>query len=601
MLRRAGLGLLVGAVFRFPLAAQVGPPPPIPDTVRTQAVDDTSDSTRARRDSLADAALAPIARADAAGVEAAYRWTRDAIFVSGAQTVAELLELTPGVTVMRSGYISSPAAVSYLGDLARVRVFYDGLEMDPLNPRNSGVLDLIEVPLWSVEEVRLERGPGELRVHLRSWRIRSVVPVTRTDIYTGDEDTNLYRGFFGRRYVGGVGFQIGAQQYSTSSRRVTGGGDELSLLARAAWARDWWSVDGFVVRARRAREEQLRVGDRRVAPFEGARTDAYLRAAAGDPEHGAWVQLIAGSQEFKEETPGTAAPPPPDPDDPIPSADTIRSRAQYVATGGLTLAGIRLTGTNRMRVFEGNTFHDQSVRASLDRHRLGVSVFAERAQSDSTMRADAIARLQLTSFLWLGGAVGVQRDDDERTNAAEQTSFRGEVGIRFRELNASAGILSRDSTLLAPATVFDTAYGPGADGQANGIFGTANGRVWRDVFVRGNLTYWDDDGPYRPQLQTRGEIYLSTRWLSRFPSGNFGLLLSAVVDGRSETCFPFKDGTCEMAAPSQVINTVVELRILQAVLSWRFENIRASQYNLVPGYSMPRAVSLYGVRWEFRN
>jgi hypothetical protein len=254
-----------------------------------------------------------------------------------------------------------------------------------------------------------------------------------------------------------------------------------------------------------------------------------------------------------------------------------------------------------MRVFEGTTFHDQTVRASLDRHRLGVSLFAERAQSDSTTRADAIARLQLTSFLWVGGAVGVQRDDEERSGAATLTSFRGEVGVRFRELNGSLGILSRDSTLLTPATVFDTAYGAVADGPANGIFGVANGRVWRDVFVRGNGIAWEEAGPYRPQYQTRGEIYLSTRWLRRFPSGNFGLLLSAVVDGRSETCFPLKDGSCEIAAPSQVVSTVVELRILQAVLSWRFENIRASQYNHVPGYGMPRAVSIYGVRWEFRN
>jgi hypothetical protein len=562
---------------------------------------DTSDSARARRDSVTDAGLAPMARAEAPGVEAGYRWTRDAIFVSGAQTVAELLELTPGVTVIRSGYISSPAVVSYLGDLTRLRVFYDGLEMDPLNLRNSGVLDLIEVPVWSVEEVRLERGAGELRLHLRSWRVRSVVPVTRTDIYTGDEDTNLYRGFFGRRYVGGVGFQIGAQQYSTSSRRVTGGGDELALLARAAWARNWWSVDGFVVRARRAREEQGRIDDRAIPAFEGARTDAYLRAAAGDPEQGAWAQLIAGSQEFKEETPNTGAPPPSDPTAPIPSADTIRSRAQYVATGGLTLGGIRLSGANRMRVFEGNTFNDQTVRASLDRARLGVSLFAERAQSDSTMRADAIARLQLTPYLWVGGSAGIQRDDDERVDAATLTSFRAEVGLRYRELSGSAGILSRDSTVLAPATLFDTAYTPRADGQANGIFGVANGRIWRDVFIRANGIAWEDAGPYRPQFQNRGEIYLSTRWLSRFPSGNFGLLLSAIVDARSETCFPMIDGTCENAPPSQVISTVVELRILQAVLSWRFENIRASQYNLVPGYGMPRAVSMYGVRWEFRN
>jgi hypothetical protein len=217
------------------------------------------------------------------------------------------------------------------------------------------------------------------------------------------------------------------------------------------------------------------------------------------------------------------------------------------------------------------------------------------------IRADAVARLRLTSFLWVGGSAAIQRDDDERANPANLKAFRGEVGVRFRELNGSLGVLSRDSTVLAPATVFDTAYEARADPTANGIFGVASGRLWRDVYFRANGTAWEDPGPYRPQYQTRGEVYLSTRWLRRFPTGNFGLLMSAIVDTRSGTCFPLRDGTCETTAPSQVVSTVVELRILQAVLSWRFENIRASQYNLVPGYGMPRGVSVYGVRWEFRN
>ena len=53
-----------------------------------------------------------------------------------------------------------------------VRVFYDGFEMPALDPRSRGVLDLTQVNLWSAEEVVVEQAPEEVRVYLRSWRVR---------------------------------------------------------------------------------------------------------------------------------------------------------------------------------------------------------------------------------------------------------------------------------------------------------------------------------------------------------------------------------------------------------------------------------------------
>ncbi len=242
------------------------------DTLRPPSATDTL----VARDTLADTLQTPYARAEAPGVETIYWWSRDAIFQSNAQTLAELLEVVPGVTSYRSAFLASPAVVAYLGDITRIRVFYDGLELMSLDPRTGDVHDLVEVPLWSAEEVRLERAAGELRVHMRSWRVNLTTPVTRTDVFTGDEDANLYRGFFGRRFRNGLGFQVGAQQYSTSSRRNVGGGDELSLLARVGWAHGSWSVDAFVNRARRNREAQQRTIDptRGIPGLEATRTDA---------------------------------------------------------------------------------------------------------------------------------------------------------------------------------------------------------------------------------------------------------------------------------------------------------------------------------------
>ena len=62
------------------------------------------------------------------------------------------------------------------------------------------MLDLTQINLWSAEDVTIEQAPEEVRVYIRSWRVRSTTPETRTDISTGDQQTNLYRGFFGRRF-----------------------------------------------------------------------------------------------------------------------------------------------------------------------------------------------------------------------------------------------------------------------------------------------------------------------------------------------------------------------------------------------------------------
>jgi hypothetical protein len=515
-----------------------------------------------------------------------------------------LLEVVPGVTSFRSAFLASPAVIAYLGDIMRVRVFYDGLELFSLDPRTAGAIDLVEVPLWSAEEVRLERSAGELRVHLRSWRVNLTTPVTRTDVFTGDEDANLYRGFFGRRFRNGLGFQVGAQQYSTSSQRGLGGGDELSLLARVGWARGAWSVDGFVNRARRNRERQNRTLDpsRGIPALEATRTDAYLRAAYGDPDSGPWAQLIAGSMGFKETTPGTGVPEPTDPDEPIPSPDTVRSRAQYVATGGLTWRGLRLSATNRLQVFEGERFNAPSARLALDRGPLRISLFGERSPADSSTRVDVVGRFALTNFLWVGGSAAQRWDDPERFDALDVRSFRAEAGVRLARLHVSGGLLARDSVVIGPGVLFDPEYGARSDGPVSGPFAAVRGALWRDINIDAHGVMWGDDaGPYRPRYQSRVQLYLATRWLSRFPSGNFGLIASGTHEYKSSACFPTSAGGCERTSGSRVISTLLEIRILKAALTWQFQNTQLAQYNRVPGFEMPRGINFYGVRWEFLN
>src|SRR5436190_13791456 len=277
LLRSIGLGLMAGAVLSSVLGAQVR------DTTRTKrdtvrgrgdtvtAKPDTGakrDTTRdvrvrvpagpdslLRRDSLLhrdsvraqnpprDTIKAPLVNAEApvlADPTGSFVWDRRDLFSTGALTVEDLLERVPGVTTVRSHWISEPMIGAFLGDPGRVRVFLDGLELEELDPRMHGAWDLTQIPLWALDDIRIERGASEIRIYIRSWRVDRTTPYSRTDIYTGDLNTNLYRGLFGRRYQHGEALQIAGQQYGTNPGRTVESSDQLGVLVRVGIARKGW-------------------------------------------------------------------------------------------------------------------------------------------------------------------------------------------------------------------------------------------------------------------------------------------------------------------------------------------------------------------------
>jgi hypothetical protein len=125
----------------------------VPDSLRKPPV---------RRDSIQP----PIARAELPrGVTAAppYAFRGDTILATGALTLLDLLERVPGISGFRSGYVASTQAAAYNGDFRRVRVFRDGVELDPVNARNGNVPDLTDVSLWQGDELT-SSSAGEVRV-----------------------------------------------------------------------------------------------------------------------------------------------------------------------------------------------------------------------------------------------------------------------------------------------------------------------------------------------------------------------------------------------------------------------------------------------------
>ena len=689
-LRRAlliGLGTVAGAVLPATVAAQV---PVRPDTLRSPR--DTTptrvDSARARQvrapqgrdtirvptppradsmvknDSLRmgivplpagpkgdstrrDTLKSPLSRADVPPIleiGAPRIYDRTAMFATGALTLSDLLGRVPGLTEFSTGWLGAPTVVASQGDLRRVRIFLDGLELDPMGRRAQGAAPVNDLPLHALEELRIERGADEVRVHARSWRVDRTNPYTRADIATGDQNTNLYRAYFGRRFDHGEALQVSAEQYSTQPDRRLPSSGGLHVMGRFGLTRGPWSADLFGARSDVDRGPWVGTGnaiDMRdtVAALQTRRVTAYARLGNGDPERGRWFQLLAAAESHQgiARRGGGAASATED----IP--DTTAYENQLVVAGGMSLLGVRLSATERLRRASERTSHVLSGRAAVERDALGASVFAEGksalhpARVEATVRLVPFGRVAVTAsaartgagkFIRVFGDVRpTPRFDADGTlvtgsasefgglydstrvaryELAPRTSFRAEAGVKLRDVWVSGGILRRGATTLLPPAELGVAYArPGAlriEPEATGATLAMRGRLYRALNVDAWAVRWNDStGFYRPQYQTRSELYLQTNLLNRFPRGNFGLLGSLAHEYRSNARFAVPGDTVRIAQGFRTVAFKLELRIQTAVVSYQFRNLLQEKYAQVPGFFLPRQTQFYGVRWDFWN
>lgn len=587
--------------------AQQPPPAPADTASRATPARDTLVRDTLVRDTLPrDTVKSPIAVAGRPAVPtiAGRRvvWDRDALFASGALTLPELIAQVQGGLVYNAGFIAAPTASAWYGEPGRVRVFLDGVELDQLDLREGEVRDLSVVQLWSLEEVAMERAAGELRVHLRSWRVRLTTAQTRTDITTGTENTNLYRGFFGKRMDNGGVLQLAAQQYSTTSVRTAGDGDALAAFGRVGVARGRLTVDAVATRFGRTRSATKRgfiagtVEEEAIGPFEGNDATAYLRAAWGDADSsGFWMQALWAAQRHQEDGATTD-----ETETPVDS-DTTRTATQYVATAGFTRWGARLAATARYRVHGGaDPRFAPSVRASWERSRFLVSASAEEGGPDSTRRLDALA--SLTPFSWLHVAVAHSvHTPEELALGPARTTSRGEVAARLFDRWVSVGIVQRSASTVMGMPVFDTLFVPATIAASTGIEGSVSGPLWRSFSFRWRGMRWSEEALYRPQVESYSEVSFSSSFLRQIRRGTFHLDAGLTHVYRGAVEMPGAAGATQRAEGAGYLGGYVEMRIGTARIFWHNRNATGKIYETVPGYLMPRLVQLYGVRWEFWN
>jgi hypothetical protein len=559
-----------------------------------------------RRDSLRverrDTLKAPIAAAEApvlADPTGSFVWDRRDLFGTGALTAQDLLDRVVGVTGLRGGWIAQPMVSAYLGDPRRVRIWLDGLELTESDPRSGGVWDLTQIPLWALDDLRVERSASEVRVHLRSWRVQRTTPFTRTDVYTGDQGTNLYRGLFGRRYGRGEALQVAGQQYGTSPGRNSASSDAFGALGRIGWARGPWSADAFLLRLDRNRGRTAAfIGSDSIPAIESTRSEAYARLGWGRTDStGAWAQVIANTSRYAyggsgATSAGTGV-----------VVDTARSQAQYVVAAGYRVGHLRASATQRLVVGASRRIATPTFRAGYEGERISLSAFAEGRGPDSTRRADVSAVVRPLGFVFVSGSYGTELHRDVANAPVVSSDFlRGEGGVRLGQLWLSAGMLRRDRVLLDAPRILAPNADAVADDAADALFATVRGRLWKAVYADLQATQWSDSGGYyRPKHQTRSELYVSTRMLDRFPSGNLHILASASHEYRSATLWPVNGGTVRIPG-YRTLSTLIQVRIIEAEVFWNFRNVLGERYEEIPGgFRMPRLVNIYGVRWEFWN
>ena len=280
-------------------------------------------------------------------------------------------------------------------------------------------------------------------------------------------------------------------------------------------------------------------------------------------------------------------------------ADTGRFEGQYTLAGGIRRGVLTLSAAHRLRVIGGSAYQTPSARASADWAMLTAVASLEGKGADSVARQDLSARIAPLGFLRAGASVA--RRDDGREGGLSGFDWRAEGAVRLATLWLGGGLMRRDAALLRPPAIFNRATAATVDPAATGAFAAVQGVLWGPLQVDLLGERWQDIGrAYRPQFSTRADVFVRSNFLQRFPTGNFGLHARMRHEYRSATYFPTAAGV-EQAPGHRIISSLLEIRILDATLTYQFRNMLGTRVRMVPGFELPRQTQLYGVRWTFWN
>ena len=628
----------------------------LPDSVRPVV----SDSLQASLDSLAAVVDSLVGHVDTfprfpAGVTpsweaAVWSWDRTALAVDRALTLAELVSQIPGVIPLRGGDYGTPtAAIGFGGAGGRVRVMWDGFEWLPLE---GGVPDLSRIGLGGLEEVRVERHPGELRIEIRSLEPTEPQPVTTVNVGTGDLGTNILRGVLAHPTSLGGAFTFALDRLETRGPGLDATGSLGGVGLRYALARG--NKGGLSAELRRF-QTKTEIED---FPTNLTRSDWNVR--------GRWrftEDLIGEALWGASSLTG-------DPDDPVFGTVNTR-RSQMALRAGYERGALWGNASARFLGAEGVPTSTYEIEAGVsDPRAISVdgSLRLERWSEEgaSTWRVRAVTAPVLGFSLFAShedgktgvpfvsqfeeyleslepepvDSLAVEPDPEPQDSVlslerplvqfTERTGTRVGATFSWQNFSLSGAWLSMDADSLRPlgllldqdAVVLEGTERTGYEMAASLPLPITGFRV------DAALQTWDDELPYMPKQAWDGSItyhrvFKESKnlevWGTLGVTGHGGMLLPIVdtdspvedpvdpadpVDGDPVIePNPGPDWPALLRMPVyRDIFMQIQVRIVTLNIFLRWENLAAKDDNFdFPGREQPRFRTLYGVRWTLNN
>jgi hypothetical protein len=600
---------------------------PRADTLRKELADpemEVRDDARAPGDSLpADTIFHNLPRVDVPGpagwAQGVWHWDQEAIMVSGAVSLADLLAEVPGVITLRAGDFGTPLAATAFGlGGGGIRVFRDGFEVLPLE---GGVPDLARIGLVGISSVRVERFPGSLNVRLEGFQHTEGRAFSVVEAGTGDLATNLLRGIFADPTSLGGSVGVGLERADSRGARGNETGDVTGTWLRYQLHRG--DAAGLAVELRKMGSKT------EAADYASSvsRTDWTVRGRVRVVE-GLSVEAYGGKSTHRV-------------DDVRPAfALEGGARSQLGVRAALERSGVFAEGAYRRFGGAGLPSGRLDARVGADLPAVGgVSAELDRAfWPDVTTGARRVRGwthpvLGLSVFgSWESGTAGARLsplmgspEPDAAADAGdppeggdvegapgdfhvtERTATRLGAQWAWRGFALSGALLELEVDSLLPLGLQPDRGAPALPG------GTRSGwEVWgripmplRGLAFQGSLQQWEEDWSYLPRRRYSAALVFHDTFLE---SGNLEWWWTLGVRGHDpmtvrQVAAEGEDGVELAVVPFfQDWYAQLQLRILTFKLFVGWENFaRRPALQSYPGRLLPVTRAVYGIRWTLWN
>lgn len=531
----------------------------------------------------------------------AWSWDREALLTSGALTLTDLLERTPGVSPLRFGYLGLPEGVAAFGSTGgRIEFVLNGFVVDPLG---SPQLDIADLEVANLEWVRVERRLDGLRVQIQTAAPVDRTPYSRVDAATGDFDTEAFRAVFlaPRAFFGP--FTVGVEHVDTDGFAGAEPGNFLKIGGTWSYVS---GSSGIQLEARRRSVDRGRLG----LPISEFRQDLVLRGRTV-PIPGLHLEAYGGISNAREENSEPAG------ED---TATENQSSREYESSQLGIRASLQKTGAWARSAVRYRTA-DELPSADFDLlagalllDRLGVEARVKWTgwrDLDATLSYGLRTSVRLIPAVEITGELAVGEQGHPNADSLgdpafdDRRTYRVGAALDWRGVHAAGGGLwlqsdsiasfaPGDSVLIRPYPVEDLA-GWEVEAGIPLFWGPLRAEGWMQQWM-GDVTWaylpgraWRVGLVYRHSPLESGNLEI----FGRVEHYSRGSMLAGEPGNISTGLTPLP--------PLDLVNGYLQVRVLTVRAFLRWENILNTGAQILPGRPAVPQRFLYGVKWEFQN